>query len=152
MSEDNQLAPESLIGRRLFGKENSQNQHRPFDFGHFVDTRLNSDLSVDLLGQGNADTKRLKALTVLASNEGKMRSPVVEFFGWAAILLRDLKFPGWPSSVRAVPVDASESKASNKFHAEISRDGFREKAQSYTFATMMADRFSRKGRHIPPSV
>lgn len=152
MSEETQLAPESLIGRRLFSDAAS---HRslgpPFDFSEFVDTRLRSDLSVDILGSGNPESKRLKTLTVLARNEGEARLPPTSFGGWAAILLKDLKFPGWQSQVRSVPIVASEHKASNVFHAEISRDGFREKAQSYAFATMMADRFSRRGRFVPPS-
>ncbi|HEY1735715.1 MAG TPA: hypothetical protein VGG12_03625, partial [Methylovirgula sp.] len=78
------------------------------------------------------------------------RKPPIAFEGWAAILLRDLTFPGWNRDVRPTPIPAGEGSAANEFHAEISREDFRQKAQSYAFATMMADRFSRKGRYVQP--
>lgn len=142
-----QLGQQDLIGRRLF---DSSLEAKSFDFVYFVDTRLDSNLSVDVLGVGNPEKKRLKALTILADAEGDARYPAVRFDGWAAILVKDLKFPGWVSNIFAVPVAASEGKSPNEFHAEISRQGFGEKAQSYAFATMMADRFSRKGRYVAP--
>lgn len=144
------LSPSELLGRRLFGSDGLDLSKPFFDFKHFVDTRLEADLSVDLLGVGNFDKKRTRVLTVAADSEAANRRPSATFEGWAAILLSDLKFPGWNSNVRPVPIVGDDGKAENEFHAEISRDGFRQKAQSYAFATMMADRFSRKGRHVPP--
>ena len=139
-----------LLGRRLFGREGWDSSRPLFDFTHFIDTRLELDLSVDRLGVGNVESKRIRSLTPTADAEGAARKPPTTFDGWAAIFLKDLNFPGWVADVRPTKVVGSD-KALNEFHSEISREGFRQKAQSYTFATMMADRSSRKGRYIPPA-
>ena len=149
MLEQGLVAPRDLIGRRLFGK-NGWDQSQPrFDFIHFIDTRIESDLSVDLLGGGNVENKRLRPLTASADFDAQSRRPSSTFEGWAAVLLRDLTFPGWNPTAKISPI-IEKNGTTNEFHAEISRDGFRQKAQSYAFATMMADRFSRKGRYVPP--
>jgi hypothetical protein len=142
--------PKELLGRRLFGKAGWDAARPLFDFMHFVDTRLQSNLSIDLLGKGNIEKRRLRPLTELADAEAQARNPTTTFEGWAAVLLQDLRFPGWNSNVRPAPISGRNGVPPNEFHAEISRNGFREKAQSYAFATMMADRFSRKGRYVPP--
>jgi hypothetical protein len=145
-----QINPRELLGRRLFGKEGWNSSRPIFDFTHFVDTRLHLDLSVDRLGAGNVENNRLRYLTQLGDVEGGTRQRPTTFEGWAAVLLQDLKFPGWNTDVRPVPVTGGNGVPANEFHSEISREGFRQKAQSYTFATMMADRFSRKGRYVSP--
>lgn len=137
-----------VVGRRLFGQEEWEHSDGKLSVGlnHFYDTRLELDLSVDILGNGEPERKRVRELTQLADEEARDRALPTAFEGWAAILLKDLKFPGWNRGVRLVP----DEKKKNPFHAEISRDDFRGKAQAYTFATAMADRFQRKGRYVGP--
>lgn len=151
MPASEHISPRELLGRRLFGSDGWNPSGPVFDSTHFVDTRLHLDLSVDMLGGGNTENKRVKYLTQLGDSEGAARQPPTTFEGWAAILLQDLKFPGWNTDVRPAPIAGGNGAAANEFHAEISREGFRQKAQSYAFATMMADRFSRKGRYVPPA-
>jgi hypothetical protein len=133
-----------LIGRRLFGKQGWDDSKPSFTFIHFVDSRFDQDLSVDCLGPGNTETKRIRPLTRLGDTEAAARVPVVTFDGWAAVLAKDLAFPGW------LPLVRPSEQPDNPYHAEIIRDGFRDKAHSYAFATAMADRFSRKGRYVSP--
>ena len=137
-----------IIGRRLFGTQGWKVSDAAFtvELAHFYDTRLDLDLSVDRLGMGNVENNRAQKLTELADGEAAERRPSTTFEGWAGIMARDLTFPGWNKEV--YPVD--DPKGKNSHHAEIKRDNFRQKAQAYTFATVMADRFSRRGRFVPP--
>jgi len=122
------LSDNEIIGRRLFGPESWRVEGAAFsvDLTHFYDKRLELDLSVDRLGVGNAENKRLQELTLLADAEAAERRPATTFDGWAAIVLRDLAFAGWNRAVRQV----NNHKGKNKYHAEISRDNFRQKAQA----------------------
>lgn len=137
-----------LLGRRSFVVDSLPvNVRRKIDLRHFIDSRLDTDLSVDCLGKGEASNTNRKLLTKLSIEECSARNPGQVFDGWFAILARDLNWPGRSSEVRHLPITGSKP---NPHHAEISREGFRTKAQSYAFAAMIADRFSRKGRFVEP--
>lgn len=145
-----------LIGRRLLdraGKERatSEDGHPLYDIEDFYDTRLKADLSVDRLGNPNATPDTLREITKLADQEvGRPESNRV-FIGWAAIRVQNLRFPGWDAKVAASPTLREDGTVENHWHADIKRDGFREKRHAYALAATLQQTFIRKGGYQAPN-
>ncbi len=133
-----------IIGRRLLNKtgqerESGDNGCPLLEVDDFLETRRDADLSVDRLGNPNPNRTTLRTLTEIADKQASDRQPARTFDGWATIRARDLRFPGWVARIMATPSDE------NPFHADVSRDGFREKAQSYALAISMQQILTLKG-------
>jgi hypothetical protein len=114
----------------------------------FYDSRLEEDLSVDRLGNPNPSRETLAAITRIADAEATSRIRDNVFVGWFAINLKDFKFPGWIARIVAKPTRNENATLSNHWHAEVSRDGFRAKAQAYALAFTLTKVFERKGRYV----
>lgn len=145
-----------LIGRRLLdraGKERATNEDgRPqYDVDDFYDTRLEGDLSVDRLGNPNPTLDTLREITQLADYEVTVPESNRVFIGWATIRVQNLRFPGWAARVAASPTLREDGTVENHWHADINRDGFREKAQAYALALTLQQTFMRKGGYQPPN-
>ena len=146
-----------LIGRRLLdrvGKERATSEDgRPlYDVDDFYDTRLDHDLSVDRLGNPNATPDTLREVTKLADEETARPESNRVFIGWATIRVRNLRFPDWAARVTASPTRREDGTVLNHWHADISRDGFREsKAYAYTLAVTLQQTFTRRGEYQAPS-
>ena len=148
-----------LIGRRLLdraGKERATDEDgRPlYDVDDFYDTRLEEDLSVDRLGNPNATPDTLREITKLADQEAGRPESSRVFIGWATIRVRNLRWPGWDAKegkVTASPTLREDGTVENHWHADINRDGFREKAQAYALATLLQHTFLRKGAYQAPN-
>lgn len=146
-----------LIGRRLLdrvGKERATSEDgRPlYDVDDFFDTRLDHDLSVDRLGNPNATPDTLREVTKLADQEAARPESNRFFIGWATIRVRNLRFPDWAGQVTASPTRREDGTVENHWHADISRDGFRErKAQAYTLALTLQQTFARRGDYQAPN-
>jgi len=145
-----------LIGRRLLdrvGKERATSEDgRPlYDVDDFYDTRLVHDLSADRLGNPNATPDTLREVTKLADQEATRPESNRVFIGWATIRVRNLQFRGWTARVIASPTLREDGTVENPWHADISRDGFREKAQAYTLALTLQQTFTRRGEYQAPS-
>lgn len=146
------LGLSEIIGRRIFDKSvrHVDEQGSPlFEVNDFYEKREGADISVDRLGV--SPTKQTKsAITGLADSEATQRQPKLLFLGWASIRIKDLKFPHWEPKILASPTADEEGKPGNIWHAEISQDGFRERAQTYTLATALLQTFQRKGYFEQP--
>ena len=145
-----------LIGRRLLdraGKERSTSEDgRPlYDVGDFYDTRLEDDLSVDRLGNPNPTLDTLREITKLADQEAGRPESNRVFIGWATIRVQKLRFPGWDAKVIASPTLREDGTVENHWHADIKRDGFREKAHAYALAATLQQTFMRKGGYQAPN-
>jgi hypothetical protein len=146
-----------LIGRRLLdraGKERATSENgRPlYDADDFYDTRLEYDLSIDRLGNPNPTLDTLREITKLADEEAGRPESNRVFIGWATIRVQNLRFPGWAAGVTASPTLREDGSVENQWHADINRDGSREKAQAYTLALTLQQTFMRKGGYQAPNL
>jgi hypothetical protein len=98
----------------------------------FIDTRLDTDLSVDRIGLNHPDARVMSLLEPLAAKRASKRSRM--FLGWAVLKAeRILSRPG----VNPTPITLPEDEA-NPYHAEISRKDFRKtKDQAIAFGHWM---------------
>ena len=150
--DSEQVEEVECIGRRLFNLTDIQ---RPYDSSgnptllvtDFFDTRLETDLSVERLGNPNPSEVVLKHLSTLADEECSRWRKCREFIGWSCLLARDIRFRGWQGQISPQPV--GEGSSENVYHAEISRDGWRDKATSYALAATLMQEFSAKARFEP---
>lgn len=134
-----QISGGSVIGRRLFGAKPETSSSLKCSPRWFRDTRLPSNLSVDLLGIGQVDKSRTKRLTVHADSEAAAGSSTFE--GWVAILLKNLR------AIKVIPNEVPN----NPFHAEIDRTEVISRASEHHFATSLAWSFQEHGFFVPPN-
>ena len=99
----------------------------------------------------NATPDTLREVTKLADQEVARPESNRDFIGWATIRVRKLRFPGWAARVIASPTRREDGTVENHWHADISRDGFREKAQAYALALTLQQTFTRSGEYQAPS-
>lgn len=147
------IAENELLGRRIVISEtrsNGSNGDMELRVDDFYESREGADLSVDCLGNPNPVSGRLGALTLLADRDASKRNPRLSFSGWAAIQHKDLRFRGWSARVSAAPTTEDDGRIENQWHANVSREEFRTKAQAYAFAVTLRDVFERKGRRVAP--
>ncbi len=151
-----ELGEKELVGRRLIDKASTE---RPTDqdglplseVGDFYETRAKDDLSVDRLGDPNPAQDTLRAITSLADKDA-LRPEINRIFnGWATIRVQNFRFPGWVAQVIATLTKREDETVENPWHADVNRDGFREKAQAYAFAVALQHTFVRKGAYEPPN-
>lgn len=113
---DEELHDKEIVGRRAFGRckkifhENNTVLHYRLDV--FIDKRPGG-ISVDRLGIGDYDKKRLGFLDTLGVAMGEKRT--VRFRGWAQFSVSDLR-----ECIQPTEAVGEE----NPFHAEVMRDGF----------------------------
>ena len=151
-----EIGEKELVGRRLLDKAGTE---RPTDeggrplskVGDFYETREEDDLSVDRLGDPNPAQDTLRAITSLADKDASRPEINRIFNGWATILVQNFRFPGWVAQVTATPTMREDGTVENPWHADVNRDGFREKAQAYTFSITLQHTFERKGSYEPPN-
>ena len=133
--DPDEVKPSESIGRRVFGKgwlagPDAKGPQGYFKITIFMDSRLDQDLSFDRLGETGVDKRVTRFLTPLGVDQGQTLTPPKEFSGWAAISMARLDF----ATVRPTPTD----EPCNPFHADLSREGFREKVQAETLAFRLA--------------
>lgn len=145
------VEPGELVGRRLFdrsGRPKGADGRPELRVQDFLEARDDADLSLDRLGRPNPSRETLAAITRLADIAGSSRTPPHLFEGWAAILVSRLRFPGWTATIVPDPISGGDRQAENKWHANLSRDGFRQKAQAYALAAALQQTFERKGSYV----
>jgi hypothetical protein len=150
-----EVGEKELIGRRLLdrvGKHRATTEEgRPlYDVGDFYEARLEDDLSVDRLGDPNAAVDTLRAITGLADQEAARPESNRIFNGWATIRVQNVRFTGGVAQVNSSPTRREDGTVENHWHADINRDGFREKALAYTLAAALHHTFTRKGGYQRP--
>ncbi len=151
-----EIGQKELVGRRLLdkaGTERSTDEDgRPLsEVGDFYETRAKDDLSVDRLGDPNPAQDTLRAITSLADTEASRPEVNRVFSGWATIRVQNFRFTGWVARVTATLKKREDGTIENPWHADVNRDGFREKAQAYAFAVALQHTFVRKGAYEPPN-
>ena len=150
-----EIAGSEIVGRRLMDKTSVQrgtnNAGRPlFQLNDFYESRLADDLSVDRLGDRNPSRETLKKITSLADADANTRQPAFTFSGWAKIRVEIFCFPGWTAKIIAAPTQNAAGDIDNRWHAEVSLEGFREKASAYAHAAALQHTFERKGAYEAP--
>jgi hypothetical protein len=147
------IAEKELIGRRIFARKIrpvQPDQTITLKWNDFHETRKESDLSMDRLGNPTPVAERLSALTFLAERDASRRNPPPFFNGWAAIQVKDLRFGDWAPQVTSAPTMGDDGHIENRWHANISCDEFRKKIHAYAFAVILRDRFEKKGCYVAP--
>ena len=111
-----QISPKEIVGRRAFGSRvfDKSNGVLRYNINVFLDTRVNSGLSVDRLGMKNVDHSVLNYLNPLCHQLAQKRSS--KFVGWAQIKVRQIESIG----IRATQA----VNENNPYHAEIIRSEF----------------------------
>lgn len=150
-----EVGEKELVGRRLFDKTIAERSTAEdgtplLRLNDFHEKREEDDLSVDRLGDPNPSKGALTAITSLADEDASLRHPKFVFNGWATIRVQDFFFPGWVAQITATPVLNEDGTVENPWHADVNRDGYREKAYSYTLAATLQHIFERKGGYQPP--
>jgi len=111
---EKEIHKKELIGRRAFGKDkeifSESNGHKHYKIKLFTDTRPGG-LSVDRLGIGEANMKRVPFLDQLGLEMGEKRNK--DFRGWAQLSV---------TSIYELVVATEADGEVNPFHAEILRD------------------------------
>jgi len=136
------VGPNEVIGRRLF-ESSAASSLRPLSTQHFMDSRVDEDLSVDRLGDTGVNKVVCRSLTSEADAEAAKRSK--SFHGWASIRCKDLK----KANVKPVPITLAEHGTDNPYHAEIDRSLVRDATMQHYFAAHLLYEFI-KGTHVPP--
>ena len=130
-----EVKPSETIGRRVFGKgwlagPGAKVPQGFFKLTVFMEKRPEDDLSFDRLGETGVDKRVTRFLTPLGADHGQTLAPPKEFSGWAAIPMARLDF----ATVRPSPTD----KPYNPFHADLSRERYRERDRAETLAFRLA--------------
>lgn len=129
--DKNKVSDKEIVGRRVFGQKifkNPGGKHL-FEWKIFYDTRFQNDLSFDRLGLNTIDEKVVKFLTSQCHEHGKQQNK--KFKGWAPIKVSDLKKikvsdPNLPNLNQLEIQPTPTTEPDNPYHADLSRDGFRE--------------------------
>lgn len=126
---DPKVHPGEIVGRRAFGDDKSifftTDGSREYKLNVFMDTRAGG-VSVDRLGTGSVDRKRVRYLDPLGVEMGRRNGK--KFRGWAQFPIRE--FVKYTQST----VPKGED---NPFHAEVMRDDFSTNAAKRTLAYAM---------------
>ena len=151
-----EIGEKELVGRRLLDKAGTERptdqDGRPLsEIGDFYETRAKDDLSVDRLGDPNPAQDTLRAITSLADKDASRPETNRIFNGWATIRVQNFRFPRWVAQITVTPTMHEGGTVENPWHADVNRDGFREKGQAYTFAVTLQHTFERKGAYEPPN-
>ena len=151
-----EIDEKELVGRRLFDKVGTaratgENGSPLYKVGDFYESRAEEDFSVDRLGDPNPALDTLRTLTGLADKEASRPETNRTFNGWCTIRVQNFRFTGWVAQITASPIFSENGTGENLWHADVNRDGFRDKAQAYTFAVTLQHTFERKGQYEPPS-
>lgn len=151
-----EIGKKELVGRRLLykaGTERPTNEDGGpmLEAGDFYETRAEANLSVDRLGDPNPSRDTLRAITSLADTEVSRSETNRVFNGWATIRVQDFRFTGWAAQIISTPKVREDGTVENPWHADVNRDGFREKAQAYALALALQHTFERKGAYEPPN-
>lgn len=144
-----------VVGRRLLNdvgelRPENDNGEPKLTFKDFHETRPDEDLSVDRLGDPNPSRGTLTAITTVADEEVAETKRPQSFLGWATIRVKDFSFPGWIAEIEARPTFRSDGSQKNRWHAEVNRDGYRDRGQSYALAITLQHTFERKGSYVSP--
>lgn len=134
------VGDKELIGRRLLELPYTDEYGIFLKVNHFIDTRIEEDLSVDRLGEtGSVNKKALRHLSRLSFRHAEINSN--SFFGWCTCRVGYLKT--FPYVVIASP-DRTENdeKFWNHYHADISRSDHRNKRRAYELATALTHIFT----------
>ncbi len=150
-----EIGEKELVGRRMLDKADTERETdedgRPLsEVGDFHETRAGDDLSVDRLGDPNPTQDTLRAITAIADKDASHPETNRIFNGWATIRVQDFRFRGWVARITATPTKREDGTVENPWHADVNREGFREKAQAYAFAVTLQHTFVRKGAYEPP--
>lgn len=139
---DTKVGDGEIIGRRIFRdsvltRQQDRGQEVTIRMDHFYDNRLIENLSVDRLTQSGSPNRKVLSFLRPLANAAQQQS---EFYGWGALKVRSLRdFRGEKiTEVLATPVVNDPSQSDNPYHADISREDFREKKQAYALAIMLA--------------
>ncbi|WP_157735719.1 hypothetical protein [Granulosicoccus antarcticus] len=92
---------------------------------HFYDNRLENDLSVDRLGEGQA----LAKVKVQLAPKAKEDNAAHPFKGWAGLKVKSLVVPA-KTAVSLLPTPLVD----NAYHADISREDYRTASAAYALA------------------
>lgn len=134
-ADPEKVGEKEILGRRVFTDRpfvggGGRVPEGCFNLDIFFDTRLDDNLSFDRLGEGSPVKAVRKYLTPLADAEAALMRPPRPFSGWAPISMKQLTF------ITVIP-DPREDPY-NPYHAELSRDLYRAKAQAETLAFRLA--------------
>lgn len=138
------------VGRRIFrtspSTRTSDEDGLPeIGMKDFHDSRLENDLSFDRLGQPNPSKDTLRVITKIADEDAEGISAAASFEGWATILIKKLKLPGWEPSWLPTPTKNEKGDFVNQWHTDLSREGFRNKRLAYMLAITLNHEFNLKG-------
>jgi len=122
--DKNKVSDKEIIGRRVFGQKIfiAPRERGLFKMDIFYDTRLENELSFDRLGLKTVD----KFLTTQCHQHGNMQNKT--FVGWATIKVSDLK----KLTIQPTPTEE------NPYHADLSREGFRDPLSAELLAYRLA--------------
>jgi len=114
--QDNEKICRRVFGDPVFHGE-SGNAGGEIRLDHFFDNRLESGLSIDRMGLNNISKETRKLLTPVAIADSEQMSKQPEFFGWIAVLAKEIKDAGG----RQILVEADPIEG-NPMHGLISRE------------------------------
>lgn len=128
----NEVSSKEIVGRRAFGKklysESGERGHfRVFRISIFLDDRYDKDLSFDRLGVRRVFADVISFLSPIGLEHGLKLVPKRDFRGWATIKMVDLKN-------LVVKPSSPPSAGGNPYHADLIRDGYRDKGTAETLA------------------
>lgn len=118
-----------IVGRRVYVAPIFDGDER-LRVDHFFDNRLENDLSVDRLGEGQVVSKVKSHLAIKAGQDNSAHS----FKGWAGLKVKSLVVPA-KTAVSLLPTPLSD----NVYHADISRKDYRTPAAAYALAFRLRD-------------
>lgn len=129
-----------FIGRALYSKGSVYDVQKSVKWHHFYDSRLETDLSVDVIGNGGIESKRIKYLHPRALSRKD------HFKGWAAIKVKNTRQKKLDLMIYRDPINNEDPTKANKFHAQIDRGNFR----TEQLATMLAIALSHLTSEVVP--
>lgn len=121
------VSEKEILGRRTFG-DNITKPDGQFRMTVFLDTRYDEDLSLDRMGMKTVDPEVTVFLTPQCHAHGKTQSK--RFAGWAAIRKKVLT----GLDVRPNAQLETADHPANPYHADLSRNGYRDRRQAETLA------------------
>ncbi|OWV72382.1 hypothetical protein ATY76_05995 [Rhizobium sp. R339] len=139
------VTPSEVIARRVFDK----NSDAPLDMQSldpnlFLDTRLQEDLSLDRLGEGQPLKAVISHLTPACDDDASRQKK--HFRGWLATQRKNVKFEAVRPDVLTIERDGVD----NPFHALLDRSAAREKGQAWHLSRSLFMTFKEHGATVAP--
>lgn len=138
------VRPSEVIGRRIFDKTLDHLKGVESVPNIFFDTRLEDDLSLDRLGDGQPHRQTVAFLTPLCDSAAQVQGKI--FGGWLAAQRKHIRY----ENVRADALTLDRDGIDNPFHALLDRSAARERGQAFHLSRSLLMSFKESGQLVAP--